>query len=59
VAVVDQSVEQGLGDDWVGERRIPVERPAVDGGDQRPSGEVVDLGRGELAYGEVVQDEHG
>jgi hypothetical protein len=26
MAVVDQSVEQGLGDDGVGEQRIPVHR---------------------------------
>jgi hypothetical protein len=66
VAVVDQSVEQGLGDDRVGEQRIPVDRGAVGGQDQRPAGafvdqlvEVVGLGRGQLAHGEVVQDEHG
>ena len=29
VAVVDQSVEQGLGDDGVGEQRIPVDRGPV------------------------------
>ena len=66
MAVVDQSVEQGLGDDGVGEQRIPVDRGAVRGQDQGASGafvdqfvEVVGLGGGELAHGEVVQDEDG
>lgn len=66
VAVVDQSVEQGLGDDEVGEQRVPVDRAAVAGQNQRLSGPVVDqfvdvvgVGWGKLAHGEVVEHKHG
>jgi len=63
VAVVDEPVEQRLGDDGVGEQRVPVLGCPVAGQDQRRAGpfgdelvEVVGLSGGELAHGEVVQD---
>src|SRR6516162_5273142 len=64
VAGVDEPVEQGLGNDRVGEQRVPVGRAAVGGQDERAAGslgdqlvEVVGLGGGELAHAEVVQDQ--
>src|SRR6476659_4406920 len=66
VAGVDEPVEQGFGDDRVGEQRVPVGRSAVGGQDERAAGsfgdqlvQVVGLGGGQLAHAEVVQDEHG
>jgi hypothetical protein len=63
---VDEPIEHALGDDCVGEQRIPVNGRAVRGEDQRPAGlsfgdelvEVVGLHGGEVAHGEVVEDEH-
>lgn len=64
MAGVDEPVQEGLGDDGVGEEGIPVAGRPVAGDDQRaslPLGdefvEVVGLGRGQLAHGEVVEDE--
>jgi site-specific DNA recombinase len=66
VAVVDEPVQEGLGDDGVGEQRVPVLGCPVRGQDQRaarPLGdelvEVVGLGGGEFAHREVVENEHG
>ena len=68
MAGVDQPVEQRFGDDGVREQRVPVDRLAVGGQDQRavvhgPIGdqfvEVVGLGGGVLAQGEVVEDQDG
>ena len=66
VAVVDDPVQEGLGDDGVGEQRVPVLRGPVRGEHQGPAGpfgdeliEVVGLGGGEFPHGEVIQDQHG
>ena len=66
VAGVDEPVEQGFGDDGVGEQGVPVGRAAVAGDDHGLAGpfgdqfvEVVGLGGGELAEAEVVADEDG
>ena len=54
-----------FGDDGVGEQRIPVGGGAVGGEDEAAVGafgdqlvEVVGLGGGEVAHGEVVEDQH-
>ncbi len=66
VAGVDQPVEQRFGDDGVREQRVPVFGCPVAGQDQGFGGdgavgdqvvEVVALGGGVLAHGEVVDDE--
>ena len=66
VAGVDEPVEQGFGDDRVGEQRVPVGGRPVGGQDERAAGplgdqlvEVVGLGGGEFAHAEVVQDQDG
>lgn len=65
VGGVDESVEHGLGDDRVGEQRIPVFGSTVGGEHQRPAGtfgdefvEVVGLGGGEVPHREVIEDQH-
>ena len=65
VAGVDQPVEEGLGDDGVGEQGVPVAGPGWRSGSS-PAGalgdefvEVVGLGCGELAHREVVEDQEG
>ena len=64
--MVDQPVEEGFGDDGVGEQRVPVGGRPVAGQDERAAGsfgdqlvEVVGLGGGQFAHAEVVEDEHG
>ena len=67
VGGVDEAVEDGFGDDGVREERIPVFGAAVGGDDDGSVGafgdefvEVVGLGGGEVAHGEVVEhDEVG
>jgi hypothetical protein len=66
VAGIDEPVEQGLGDDRVGEQGVPVGGCPVAGQDEGPAGafgdqlvEVVGLGGGQLTHAEVVQNEHG
>jgi hypothetical protein len=66
VAVVDDPVEEGFGDDGVGEQRVPVLRRPVRGEHERAAGpfgdelvEVIGLGGGELAHREVVEDQDG
>jgi site-specific DNA recombinase len=66
VAGVDDPVEEGFGDDGVGEQRVPVLWRAIRGEQQRFAGpfadelvQVVGLRGGELAHGEVVQDQRG
>ena len=66
VGAVDQPIEGALGEDRVGEERIPVAGGAVGGGDDRAGAgagadelvEVLGLGGGELAHAEVIEDEH-
>src|SRR5450756_301445 len=62
-ALTNRSAD-GLGDDRVGEERIPVRRRPVTGDDHAAAGalgdhlvEVVGLGQGELAHREVVADQ--
>jgi hypothetical protein len=64
MASVDEPVEQGLGDDRVGEQRVRVNRGPVAGHDQgaaSPLGDqlvrVIGLGGGQLAHAEVDEDE--
>jgi pimeloyl-ACP methyl ester carboxylesterase len=64
VGGVDEPVEDGLGDDGVGEPRIPVFGAAVGGEHEGPPGafgeqlvEIVGLGGGEVPHGEVIQDD--
>ncbi len=66
VAVVDDPVEEGFGDDGIGEQRVPVLGGPVRGEHEGSAGsfgdelvEVVGLGGGELAHREVIQDQHG
>jgi len=66
VTGVDEPVEQGLGDDRVGEQRVPVGGRPVAGQDERAPGpfgdqlvQVVGLGGGQFSHPEVVQDQDG
>src|SRR5258708_1572266 len=66
VAVVDDPVEEGFGNDGVGEQRVPVLGCPVRGEHERSAGafgdeliEVIGLGGGEFAHREVVQDQYG
>src|SRR5271165_2852652 len=63
---VDDAVEDRLADHRVGEQRVPVGGLSVGRDDEGPVGplahqlvEVVGLGQGEIAHGEVVEDQHG
>jgi len=65
VGGVDETVKDGLGDDGVREERIPVNGLTVGSEDERPAGsfgdkfvDVVGLAGGEVAHGEVVEDQH-
>jgi hypothetical protein len=66
VTAVDEPVQERLGDDRVGEQRIPIGRRPVAGQHERLPGtvgdqllEVVCLRRGELAHPEIVESQDG
>ena len=66
VGGVDDPVEDGLGDDRVGEQRVPVGGSPVRGENDGPAGafgdqfvEVVGVGHGQFPHGEVVADQQG
>ena len=63
VGGVDEAVKDGLGDDGIREKRIPVNGLTVGSKDQRPTSsfgdkfiDVVGLAGGEVAHREVVED---
>ncbi len=62
---VDEPVENALGDDGVGEERIPVFGSSVRGQDERSAGsfgdefvDVVGVAGGEFSHREIVEHEH-